>query len=71
VPYSSRGQLTDQSIKGSEQHMDEKLGIAGSGAIATGLAVAGSVVGDVVLVARSEASADRARATVEKVCGKV
>jgi 3-hydroxybutyryl-CoA dehydrogenase len=51
--------------------MDEKLGIAGSGAIATGLAVAGSVVGDVVLVARSEASADRARATVEKVCGKV
>ncbi len=44
--------------------MDELLGIAGSGAIATGLAkVAGDRV-DTVLWARSEASAERARAAV-------
>ena len=44
--------------------MDELLGIAGSGAIATGLAkVAGERV-DTVLWARSEASAERARVAV-------
>lgn len=51
--------------------MNEKLGIAGSGAIATGLAATASVLGDVVLVARSEASAERARTTVEKLCGRL
>ncbi|MTD46958.1 3-hydroxyacyl-CoA dehydrogenase family protein [Conexibacter sp. W3-3-2] len=51
--------------------MSERLGIAGSGAIATGLAATASVLGDVVLVARSDASADRARATIEKLCGRV
>ena len=50
--------------------MSERLGIAGSGAIATGLAAAASVVGDVVLVARSDASSDRARATIEKLAGR-
>src|SRR3954464_8385300 len=48
--------------------MSERLGIAGSGAIACGLAQAASEHGDVVLWARSEASQDRARATVEKRC---
>jgi 3-hydroxybutyryl-CoA dehydrogenase len=52
--------------------MQERLGIAGSGAIACGLAAtAARHADDVVLWARSEPSADRARATVEKVCGRL
>jgi 3-hydroxybutyryl-CoA dehydrogenase len=52
--------------------MDERLGIAGSGAIACGLAAtAARHADDVVLWARSESSAERARATVEKVCGRL
>jgi 3-hydroxybutyryl-CoA dehydrogenase len=53
--------------------VDERLAIAGSGAIACGLAATAAraprpkgVVGPVLLLARSENSADRARATVEK-----
>jgi 3-hydroxybutyryl-CoA dehydrogenase len=48
--------------------MSERLGIAGSGAIACGLATAAAEHGDVVLWARSEKSQDRARAAVEKRC---
>src|SRR3954453_17201494 len=48
------------------RRMSERLGIAGSGAIACGLATAAAEHGDVVLWARSEKSHDRARATVEK-----
>ena len=51
--------------------MQERLGIAGSGAIACGLAVTAARHGEVVLYARSGASADRARASVEKICGKL
>jgi 3-hydroxybutyryl-CoA dehydrogenase len=52
--------------------MQERLGIAGSGAIACGLAAtAARHADDVVLWARSEGSADRARGTVEKVCGRL
>ncbi len=51
--------------------MQERLGIAGSGAIACGLAVTGARHGDVLLWARSTHSADRARATVEKTCSKL
>src|SRR3712207_2368829 len=51
--------------------MRERLGIAGSGAIACGLAAAAARHGDVVLWARSDAAQDRARASVEKVCGKL
>jgi 3-hydroxybutyryl-CoA dehydrogenase len=52
--------------------MNERLGIAGSGAIACGLAAtAARHAEDVVLWARSESSAERARATVEKVCGRL
>jgi 3-hydroxybutyryl-CoA dehydrogenase len=46
----------------------ERLGIAGSGAIACGLATAAAHHGDVVLWARSTNSRDRARATVDKRC---
>lgn len=50
--------------------MNERIGIAGSGAIACGLATTAARHGEVLLWARSEASADRARATVEKLCGR-
>lgn len=52
--------------------MQERLGVAGSGAIACGLAAtAARHSDDVVLWARSEESAERARGTVEKVCGRL
>ena len=51
--------------------MDEQLGIAGSGAIACGLAASAARHGKVVLWARTEASAQRAGASVEKICGKL
>ena len=47
--------------------MSELLAIAGSGAIATGLAATAAAHGDVVLWARSEASAARARAAIDKL----
>jgi len=51
--------------------MREQLGIAGSGAIACGLAAAAARHGEVVLWARSSASAERATTTVAKVCGRL
>lgn len=52
--------------------MHERLGIAGGGAIACGLAAtAARHADDVVLWARSQESALRARATVETVCGRL
>jgi 3-hydroxybutyryl-CoA dehydrogenase len=51
--------------------VNERLGIAGAGAIACGLAATAAGHGDVLLWARSRRSADRARASVEKLCGKL
>lgn len=51
--------------------MDERLGIAGSGAIACGLAATAAQHGEVLLWARSDRSADRARGMVSKWCGKL
>ncbi|PZS09333.1 MAG: 3-hydroxyacyl-CoA dehydrogenase [Solirubrobacterales bacterium] len=51
--------------------LQERLGIAGSGVIACGLAATAARVCDVLLWARSEPSAQRARATVAKVCGRI
>jgi 3-hydroxybutyryl-CoA dehydrogenase len=51
--------------------MDERLGIVGSGAIACGLAAAAAQHGEVVLWARSESSAERARKTVDKAVSKM
>jgi 3-hydroxybutyryl-CoA dehydrogenase len=51
--------------------VDERLAVVGSGAIACGLAATASGHGDVVLWARSDSSAQRARATVDKVCSKL
>jgi 3-hydroxybutyryl-CoA dehydrogenase len=47
------------------------VGIAGSGVIACGLAVAAAEQEEVLLWARSEDSADRARARVVKTCSKL
>jgi 3-hydroxybutyryl-CoA dehydrogenase len=46
--------------------MQETLAVAGSGTIATGLAAVAAAHGDVVLWARSEASAQRARAVLAR-----
>lgn len=51
--------------------MSKRLGIAGSGAIACGLAATAAHHGPVLLLARSESSADRARATVEKTLSRL
>jgi 3-hydroxybutyryl-CoA dehydrogenase len=51
--------------------VQERLGIAGSGAIACGLAAAAARHGEVVLWARSDGSAERARGSVETICGKL
>jgi 3-hydroxybutyryl-CoA dehydrogenase len=50
--------------------LQERLGIVGSGTIACGLAVAAARHGDVMLWARSDTSADRARSSVTKLCSK-
>jgi 3-hydroxybutyryl-CoA dehydrogenase len=51
--------------------VDERVAVAGSGAIACGLAATASRNGEVVLWARSDSSAQRARKTVDKVCSKM
>ena len=51
--------------------MSKRLGIAGSGAIACGLAATAAHHGPVLLLARSRTSADRARATVEKTLSRL
>jgi 3-hydroxybutyryl-CoA dehydrogenase len=48
--------------------MHELLGIAGSGAIATGLGRLAGGLGDAVLYARSDESAERARAKLDGAC---
>ena len=49
----------------------EAPGIAGSGAIATGLAAVSTMTGDTILLARSEASAWRAEEKVVAACAKI
>jgi 3-hydroxybutyryl-CoA dehydrogenase len=51
--------------------VNERLGIAGSGAIACGLAATAARHGEVLLWARSERSESRARTNVEKLCAKL
>ncbi|MEA2154337.1 MAG: 3-hydroxybutyryl-CoA dehydrogenase [Solirubrobacteraceae bacterium] len=51
--------------------MQEKLGIAGSGAIATGLAACATRTGGHVLWARSDASAQRATKAIAKACERL
>jgi 3-hydroxybutyryl-CoA dehydrogenase len=51
--------------------VQETLGIAGSGAIACGLAAAAAKNGEVLLWARSPESAERAHATISRNCAKL
>jgi 3-hydroxybutyryl-CoA dehydrogenase len=51
--------------------MTERLGIAGAGAIACGLAACAARHGEVLMWARSDSSAERAEETVHKVCGRL
>ena len=51
--------------------MSTRLAIAGSGAIACGLAATAAHHGPVLLLARSESSAERARETVEKTLDRL
>jgi 3-hydroxybutyryl-CoA dehydrogenase len=51
--------------------VSKRLAVAGSGAIACGLAATAAHHGPVLLLARSESSADRARATVEKTLARL
>ena len=51
--------------------MHERLAIAGSGTIAAGLAAVAAAHGEVLLWARSTASADRVRGAVAKHCDKL
>jgi 3-hydroxybutyryl-CoA dehydrogenase len=66
-PYSTAPppiRLTSQSTTSPPQSLDERLAIVGGGAIACGLAATAAHHGPVLLLARSEDSADRARQTV-------
>lgn len=51
--------------------MSKRLAVAGSGAIACGLAATAAHHGPVLLLARSQASAERARETVEKTLSRL
>jgi 3-hydroxybutyryl-CoA dehydrogenase len=51
--------------------LEERLGIAGSGTIGCGLAAAAARNGEVLLWARSEDSAKRARASISRNCVKL
>jgi 3-hydroxybutyryl-CoA dehydrogenase len=51
--------------------LQETLGIAGAGTIATGLAAVAALHGEVLLWARSDESADRGRKAIEKACSKL
>jgi 3-hydroxybutyryl-CoA dehydrogenase len=51
--------------------VEERLGIAGSGAIASGLAATAARDGEVLLLARSDRSAQRATKAIAKSCEKL
>ncbi len=51
--------------------MGERVGVAGSGAIACGLAASAAAHGDVVLWARSTASAERATDAIDRIRGRM
>jgi 3-hydroxybutyryl-CoA dehydrogenase len=62
--------LNEQS-NAEQRHPNKRLAVAGSGAIACGLAATAAHHGPVLLLARSDSSAERARATVEKTLSRL
>jgi 3-hydroxybutyryl-CoA dehydrogenase len=63
--------LTGESISEEKAVSSERLAIAGSGAIACGLAAVAATQGHVTVFARSEGSCDRASARVHALCEKL
>jgi 3-hydroxybutyryl-CoA dehydrogenase len=62
--------LTGQSVNHLEDTLPERVGIAGSGAIACGLAAVAAQRGPVVVWARSDGSAEKALQAVQRLCEK-
>ncbi len=62
--------MNEQS-NAAEKRPTKHLAVAGSGAIACGLAATAAHHGPVLLLARSQSSAERARATVEKTLSRL
>jgi 3-hydroxybutyryl-CoA dehydrogenase len=62
--------LTGQSVNRLEDALPERVGIAGSGAIACGLAAVAAQRGPVVVWARSDGSAEKALRAVRRLCEK-
>src|SRR3954453_10832841 len=69
APRRSVRTLTDQSAN-REHDVSETVGIAGTGAIACGLAAVAAQRGEVVVWARSDGSAERAGTKVRGLCEK-
>jgi 3-hydroxybutyryl-CoA dehydrogenase len=63
--------LTDQSANRQEGALRERVGIAGSGAIACGLAAVVAQRSRVVVLARSGGSAEKAQQAVATLCAKI
>src|SRR5579875_665696 len=64
-------QTVTESAEGEPPRLNERLGIAGSGTIACGLAAVAAAHDEVMLWARSQASAERARRSVAKALAKL
>jgi 3-hydroxybutyryl-CoA dehydrogenase len=60
-----------QQTDADDKHRHKPLAVAGSGAIACGLAATAAHHGPVLLLARSTSSAERARATVEETLARL
>ena len=65
-----RAEIGPRPARGAKT-LNERIGIIGSGTIACGLAATAAHHGPVLLLARSQSSADRARATVEKTLSRL
>ncbi len=63
--------MEDTATSNGHATAGERLAVVGSGAIACGLAATAAQLGEVVLVARSETSARRARGRLESVCARL
>src|SRR3954465_13725797 len=63
--------LTGWSINRKDRVVSGRLAIAGSGAIACGLAAVAATRGEVTVLARSDGSCDKASAKVHAICERL
>jgi 3-hydroxybutyryl-CoA dehydrogenase len=68
---STTPQTTNEEQAAEVAPLPETLAVAGSGTIACGLAAVAARHGEVLLLVRSAASAERARASVDKICSRL